>query len=101
MQSMQSPRRLPEFKALIETARSLVAGKAHFSEVCVAAGAFDEAAKMYVVDPRVRQIASDWIDMARRVWPEWDQVQDPVTPQEFQDWVQFQLSVFDAMERQE
>jgi hypothetical protein len=92
---------LPEFRALVEAARSFVAGDLHFSHVCAAAAAFDEAVKIYIVDPRVKQIASEWVGMASRAWPEWGQVPDPVTPEEFKEWVQRELSVFEAMESKE
>lgn len=101
VQSPQSTRRLPEFKALVEAARAHVAGSLHFSHVCSAAAAFNEAVKVYVVDPRVRQIAAEWSEMGSRVWPEWGKVENPVSPEEFTEWVKSQLSVFDAMEQQE
>jgi hypothetical protein len=101
MQASQPPRRLPEFKALVEAARSHVAGNSHFSNVCSAASAFNEATKVYAVDPRVRKIASEWVEMASRAWSEWGQVENPITPEEYKEWVQLQLSVFDAMEQQD
>ena len=101
MQNPQSSRRLPEFKALVEAARAHVDGSLHFSHVCSAATALNEAAKVYVVDPRVRQIAAEWSQMASRVWPEWGKVENLVSPEEFTEWVKSQLSVFDAMERRE
>lgn len=99
MQPPQSPRRLPEFRALVEVARSYVAGDTHFSYVCAAAAAFNEAVKMYVVDPRVKQIASEWVKMSLRVWPEMLPVPNPITPEEFKEWVRLQLVVFEPMER--
>lgn len=101
MQSLQSFRRLPEFRALVEIARAYVAGEVHFSYVCSAAAEFNEAAKVYDVDRRVRQTATEWVEMARRVWPEWGKVENPITPEEFKVWTHRQLSIFDAMERNE
>jgi len=101
MQSPQSSRRLPEFKALVEIARSYVAGEVHFSHVCAAAAALNEAVNVYAVDPRVKQVTAEWAEMTRRAWPEWGRVKDPVTPEEFKAWVQLQLCVFDAVEQQE
>jgi hypothetical protein len=98
--SPQPSRRLPEFKELVDVARSYLEGEVHFSHVCAAAAALNEAVKVYACDPRVKQAASQWAEMSRRVWPEWGKVRDPVTPEEFKAWVQRELSVFDAFEKE-
>jgi hypothetical protein len=99
MKHQHSSRHLPEFNALVEIARSYIAGNVHFSHVCSAAEAFNEAAKIHMVDPRVRHIALEWFKVSSRVWPEWGKAENQLTPEEFKEWVRHQLSVFDAKER--
>jgi len=97
MKTPQSSRRLEEFKELIDAARACVAGDRHWSHVSAAAVALQEAVKMYPVDPRVRSLAEDWARMSVRVWPEWANIEDPISPEEYVDWMREQLRVFDAV----
>jgi len=100
MQLTSLPRRLQEFRDLVEIARAYLVGDIHFSKVCSAAVAFQQAANIYAVDSRIRQLAMEWVNMSARVWPEWGKVENPVTPEEFREWVQCQLRVFDAADDQ-
>lgn len=98
MTTQKSPRRLKEFKELVEVARACVAGERHWSCACTAASALENASKIYVVDARIKEVAADWAAMSVRVWPEFGLVSNPVSPDEFIEWMRGELQVFDLIE---
>lgn len=91
----ESNMRLPELRELIRRARSYVAGEIHFSYVCCAASDFREAAKFYTANSVIQRMAEEWATMATRVWPEWAQIDDPISEAQFKSWIEEQLSVFE------
>jgi hypothetical protein len=89
---------LPEFRELIRCARAFIAGQLHFSYVCSAAAAFRGTAKLLPVSREVKQMAEEWAAMATRAWPEMSRISNPISEDEFRQWVSSQISVFQPLE---
>lgn len=95
MYKWQTSRSLEDFQTLIDVARKYAAGEVNFTCVCVAAHAFNDAARMHVVDPRIKELAAEWASMAWKVWPGQIRAKNGIPEGEFLSWVQSQLSVFE------
>lgn len=87
--------RIPELGELIRLARAYVEGRVHFSHVCCAAGELWDAARNYSANQRIKNLASEWVEMSIRVWPEWRAISNQISEEEFRLWVVSQLSVFE------
>ena len=79
---------------MIRLARAYVAGEVHFSEVCTAAGEFRNVVCFFTGNAKIQNMAKEWGTMATRVWPEFAQINDPISEVEFREWVVAQLDVF-------
>ena len=86
---------IPEVRELIRMARSYVAGETHFSYLCNAIGTFREAARLLPPGNAIRKMSEDWATMAIRVWPEMAGIENPISDDEFREWVRVQLVVFE------
>ena len=86
---------LPEIRELIQVARAYVNGQAHYSEICSVLDALNGALKYVTVNDVIIKMAREWTEMAIRFWPEMLPVSDPITEEEFKEWVRIQLVVFE------
>lgn len=89
---------LPEFRELIRCARAYVAGELHFSYVCSAVGNFRDATRFLPVGRDIKQMAEEWGTIVTRAWPEMSQISNPISEDEFRQWVAAQISVFEPLE---
>ena len=87
---------LPELRELLRVAREFVAGRVNYSFLCAELDGFYEMARILPVAPQIRVMGSEWIAMAMRVWPQMMPLDDPISEEEFRQWVGGQLMVFEA-----
>lgn len=95
MSATSSPMLLPEIRDVVGIARSYVIGEVHYSHLCASIAALNEALMFVPAEPRIRSLASEWLSMAERAWPEMAQIENPISEQEFKEWVKNQLTVFE------
>lgn len=89
---------LPEMRELIHCARGFVAGDVHFSYVCSAAGTFRDVTRFLPVSREIKQMADEWAEMATRAWPEMARITNPISEEEFREWVRDQIRVFEPFQ---
>lgn len=92
---------LPELRELLEVAKEFVAGRVNYSFVCAELDGFYGMACILPVAPQIRVMAAEWNAMAMRVWPEMMPLDDPISEEEFRQWVREQLTVFEAQAQEQ
>ncbi len=89
--SQEFVHRIPELKALIKAGRSYLEGKASIQELNGYASALRAAAKLLHAQPEVVELAEQWWGMVNRRWNEWGMEENPVSEDEFREWLENQM----------
>ena len=90
-----------EFKELIKVAQKYLDGEVNCSFVYGESEKFYWSVKERMVDKRIQEMASEWLSMSSKAWPEGiysdDDPPEKISEQEFRSWVESKLEVFNAL----
>lgn len=82
---------IPELKELIKAGRRYLEGKSSIHELNGYASSLRSVATLLHAQPEVLELAEQWNCMINRRWNEWGLAEDPITEEEFCDWLKQQM----------
>ena len=83
--------KIPELKELIKAGKYYLEGKSSIHELNGYASSFKSAATLLHAQPEVLDLAEQWYNMVNRRWNEWGLAEDPITEEEFRNWLKQQM----------
>ena len=80
---------------MIECAHRYLQGETNIHEVHGYAMQCKQMAHFFTNDSAIYEMASEWVTMCNRWWNEWGIEENPLTEEEFNEWLKGQLEIKD------